>query len=73
MISSSSFLHPPSTKIIPVLNINHTLAISIAKVRFVRRAIVDHGFIDRISGLIGENASRQTRHDLLDLVVPNPV
>lgn len=63
MISSLSLI-----PIIPVLNINHALAVSITKVGFVRRTIVNHGFINRISGLIRENASGQTRHDLLDLI-----
>ena len=33
------------------------------------RAIMDHRLINRIGGLVGENACRQTRHQLVDLEV----
>lgn len=56
-----SFLH------LLVVNVNHTLTMSITKVRFMRRTIVDHGFIDGISSLIGEDTSRKTRNNFLDL------
>jgi hypothetical protein len=55
---------------VPVLNIDHTFCIGIAKVRVVRRPIVDHGFIYGIGGLIGEDAGRKTGYDFADFKFP---
>jgi hypothetical protein len=50
-----------------VLNIDHTLSVSITKVGFVRRTVVDHGLINGIGGLVGENTCGKAGHELLDL------
>jgi len=43
-----------------VLDINHTLSVSITEVGLVRRTVVNHGFVDGIASLVRENASRKT-------------
>jgi len=53
-----------------VLNINHTLGVSVAKVGLVRRTIVNHGLVDGVAGLVGENASGKAGNNLLDLQQP---
>lgn len=46
-------------KRLPIRDINHTLSVGITKVRIMWRTIVNHGFINRIRSLVGENASGQ--------------
>jgi hypothetical protein len=43
-----------------VLDINHTLSVSITEVGLVRRTVVDHGFVDGVASLVRENAGRKT-------------
>jgi len=50
-------------------DVNHTLGMCIGCIGEVRGTIVDHGLIDGISGLVGEDASRKARDNLLDLVL----
>ena len=52
---------------IPVLHINHTFSIWIAKIRSVGRSIMNHCFIYRIRCLVWKNACRETRHAFLHL------
>lgn len=52
---------------IPVLDVDHTLGMSVPKVGVVRRTVVHHGFIDGIGSLVRENASGQAGNDLFDL------
>jgi hypothetical protein len=54
-----------------VLDINHTLSVSITKVGLVRRAVMDHGFINGVGSLVRENAGGKTRNNLLDLYPNN--
>jgi len=49
-----------------VLDIDHTLSVGIAKVGLVRRTVVDHGLIDRVGGLVGEDAGGKAGNNLLD-------
>jgi hypothetical protein len=41
---------------------------SITKVGFMRRTIMNHGFINRIGSLIRKDTCRKTRYDFLDLI-----
>jgi hypothetical protein len=54
-----------------VLDIDHTLSVGIAKVGLVRRTVVDHGLIDRVGGLVGEDAGGKAGNYLLDLYQDN--
>lgn len=49
-----------------VLDVHHTLRVRVAFVGEVRRAVVNHGFIDGKRRLVGKDAGRQARHELLD-------
>jgi hypothetical protein len=44
--------------------INHSFRVGIARVGFVGRAVVNHGLINRIRGLVREYASGKARHKL---------
>ena len=48
-------------------HLNHALGIRVALIRIVWRTIMDHRLIDRIGSLIREDASRETRNQLLHL------
>lgn len=52
----------------PVENVDHTLGIGVTLVAVVGRAVVNHGLIDGIGGLVGEDAGREEGDELLDLV-----
>ena len=49
-----------------VLDVHHTLRVRVAFVGEVRRAVVNHGFIDGKRRLVRKDAGRQARHELLD-------
>lgn len=49
-----------------VLHVHHALRIRVAFVGEVRRAVVNHGFVDGKRRLVGKDAGRQARHELLD-------
>ena len=53
----------------PAFDINHALGIGITKVGIMWWSIVDHGFIDRIAGFVGEDTGGETRQQLLDLEI----
>lgn len=53
-----------------VEDVDHTLRVGVPLVADVRGAVVDHGLIDGVGGLVGEDARRQARHQLLHLVDP---
>lgn len=50
-----------------VVDVDHTLTVSITKVGVMRRTVVDHSLVDGISSLIRENTGGKTRDNLLDL------
>lgn len=52
---------------IPVLHINHTFSVRIAKVGSVGRSVMNHCFIYRICCLVWKNACRETRNTFLHL------
>lgn len=52
-----------------VEDVDHALGVRVAKVGVVRYSVVDHGLVDRVRRLVGEDARGQARHDLLDVVV----
>ena len=58
---------------VPVHHVDHSLCIGVAKVGGVGRAVVDHRLIDRIGGLVREDAGGQTRHHLLHVVLEGGV
>lgn len=41
-------------------NVDHTLSVGVPKVGVVRGTVVDHGFVDGIGSLVGEDAGRET-------------
>jgi hypothetical protein len=43
-----------------VLDINHTLSVSITEVGLVRRTVVDHGFVNGVASLVREDAGGKT-------------
>lgn len=49
-----------------VQDINHTFGVGVAKVRVVRGPIVDHCLVDWVCGLVWEDTSGQTGHNLFD-------
>lgn len=53
-----------------VEDVDHTLRVRVSLVASVRGAVVDHGLVDGVGGLVGEDARRQARHQLDDLVNP---
>ena len=55
------------TLTLPVLHINHTFSIWVAKVGSVGRSIMNHTFIYRICCLVWKNAWRETRNAFLHL------
>jgi hypothetical protein len=48
--------------------IDQTLGISISLIAGVRRTVVQHGFVDRVGGLVGENTCGKHGDKLLDFV-----
>lgn len=56
-----------ATKDLLVVDVDHTLTVSVTKVGLVRRTVMDHGLVDRIGGLVREDTGGKTRDDLLDL------
>lgn len=52
-----------------VKNLDHTLSVRIAFVGEVRRTVVHHRFVNGIGSLVGENAGRETRDELLHLAI----
>lgn len=59
----------PKITLLPVHNIDHALGVRVTIVRVMRRALVDHGLVNGVCGLVGENAGRQAGNDLLDLYI----
>lgn len=53
-----------------VEHVDHALGVRVPFVAGVRRAIVHHGLVDGVGGLVGEDARRQAGHQLLHLVDP---
>lgn len=53
-----------------VEDVDHALRVRVPLVAGVRGAVVDHCLVDGVGGLVGEDASRQARHQLHDLVDP---
>lgn len=52
---------------LPVHDIDHALGVGVTVVGVVGRTLVDHGLVNGVGGLVGENASGQAGDDLLDL------
>lgn len=53
-----------------VEDVDHALRVRVPLVAGVRGPVVDHGLIDGVGGLVGEDARRQARHQLHDLEDP---
>lgn len=53
-----------------VEDVDHTLRVCVSLVASVRGSVVDHGLVDGVGGLVGEDAGRQARHQLHDLKNP---
>lgn len=53
---------------LPVHDIDHALGVGVAIVGVVGRTLVNHGLVNGVGGLVRENAGRQARNDLLDLL-----
>lgn len=56
---------------LPVHNIDHALGVRVTVVRVVGRTLVNHGLVNGVGSLVGEDAGRQARNDLLDLLHSN--
>mmetsp|Transcript_8941 Transcript_8941/g.28386 ORF Transcript_8941/g.28386 Transcript_8941/m.28386 type:complete len:451 (+) Transcript_8941:113-1465(+) len=63
-------LAPVLVGVAPVQDVDHALGVGVSLIRRVRRAVVDHRLVDRVRGLVGEDAGRQARDQLLDFVDP---
>ena len=53
-----------------VEDVDHALRVGVPLVTGVRGSVVHHGLVDGVGGLVGEDARRETRHQLLHLVDP---
>lgn len=53
-----------------VEDVDHALRVRVALVAGVRGAVVDHGLVDGVGGLVGEDARRQAGHQLDNLEGP---
>jgi hypothetical protein len=51
----------------PIHNVNHAFGVRVAFIGRVRRAAVNHGLINRVRRLIGEDARGQARNQLFHL------
>ena len=51
----------------PIEDIDHALGVRVAIVGAVRRALVDHGLVNGVRCLVGEDARGKARDALLDL------
>ena len=47
----------------PVLHVDHALGVGVPLVRRVRRPVVDHRLVDRVGGLVREDARREARDE----------
>jgi hypothetical protein len=56
-----------------VLDINETLGVAVAKVRWMRRTIVDHGLVNWIRRFVWKDTSRQTGNHFLHLMLETGV
>ena len=51
-----------------VEDVDHALGVGVALVAVVGRPVVDHGLVDGVGGLVGEDAGGEEGDELLDLV-----
>lgn len=65
---ASRSLAPGSHLVAAVEDIDHSLRVRVPLVAGVRGAVVDHGLVDGVGGLVGEDAGGEARHQLLHLV-----